>query len=240
MFILIVGVVLVLFTLFVLFENAKFQQACDKGDLEFVKTKLNKLNCISVNSVSMQKAIKSDNIELVEYLIKYVDLKESEYLNTACQYHHKSIVKLLIEKGATLDFHTYNIERFLESNFNKELCKLYITANDFVPKEMLLNIAENKEFDLIKLAIEKESYEPIYCLSIACKYGQIDLFKYIVENYDFSKEDLEYTLKVAFKHIRINIIRLFIEKALILLKQEHYPSDNDIYKIIEMAKLLAE
>lgn len=235
MFILIASVVLVLFTLFVLFENAKFNEACDKGDLDFVKTKLNKLNCISVNNVSMEKAIKSGNIELVKYLIKYVDLKESEYLNTACQYHHDAIVNLLIEKGATIGIFNYFIARFLQPVFNKDLLVLYISKYGYLTEEIILNIAKNKEFDLIKLIIEKESYQLNNCLIIACEYGQIDLFTYLVENCTISDDDFEDALYIAIRNYQVDIVKEFIEKEIKINKEP----DSHISKIIEMAKILS-
>jgi len=146
----IVAIVIILGILYVLFENAKFNQACDKGDLEYVKTKLS--NFYYIDSY-LSSVFNKDSFILYinrryyithSILLNIVKNKEFDLIKFIIEKNKDQLViclTLACERGE-IDLFTYLLENYT------------ISEDDF---EDALNVAiENHQIDIVKLFVEKQ------------------------------------------------------------------------------------
>lgn len=176
--------------------------ACKYGSFNIVKWFYEELNIFGTE-ISMDYAVKSKNIKLINYLLNKSKEGCSPFcLLMAVETNEFEIVEIIYKKFGNL---------FLANIFEKSICcsitnnnriitsylfKLYREKFDkpfiSLPEECILSACSNNNLNILEWTLERSSFKDIQELNIAAKNSNLKILNFLYNNRDYENSIIHF------------------------------------------------
>jgi len=216
-------------------EDNNTIKACENGDLELVKHRINQKKCLNPEGLLIA-AIKADHIDIMKFLLeKHVDIDYmSTAMSTALIFDRKNIIQFLIENKVA--GYEQAIDWIVQRN-HLDIFKIYLEKNNYVNPKTLSSIIKLNRIEMIKILLEKKTIPSKDILFEACKQGKIKIVEDFYKNSTIKDKNYHIAFQIAIENYQYNIVKSLAEIKGCRLQKENIYEYGPVAKTILMSRI---